>query len=356
MPELPEVERAVNLLTTVAKGKRVTQVETFPDTIVYTGGITHAEFASEVTGRDVLGVHRYGKVFYLSLSGDGRHPVLHFGMTGMLQVKGSTLMHYREAPRKAEGADVWPPKFCKFVLHLADPASTSSTSATQVAFMDARRLARIRLCASPTKEPPISELGFDPILSMMPFEEFSPAVLRRSCPIKALLLDQSFSAGVDEVLYHARIHPEQRCNTLTSDQLQSLHTNIVYVCATAVEVNADHTRFPSNWLFNHRWGKGKKKKDTANSMLLPDGERATIDWIKVGGRTSAYVVELQSITRPPRASSTEDIPDEAEESQSDLTPLPESPSETSKPKLGKRKAITTSQEPAPARATRRKRK
>ena len=27
-----------------------------------------------------------GKVFYLELDGEGRHPVLHFGMTGMLQV------------------------------------------------------------------------------------------------------------------------------------------------------------------------------------------------------------------------------------------------------------------------------
>lgn len=28
-----------------------------------------------------------GKVFYLQLSGEGRHPVMHFGMTGMLQVR-----------------------------------------------------------------------------------------------------------------------------------------------------------------------------------------------------------------------------------------------------------------------------
>lgn len=27
-----------------------------------------------------------GKVFYLTLDGDGKMPVLHFGMTGMLQV------------------------------------------------------------------------------------------------------------------------------------------------------------------------------------------------------------------------------------------------------------------------------
>jgi formamidopyrimidine-DNA glycosylase len=71
-----------------------------------------------------------------------------------------------------------------------------SGTVVEIAFMDARRLGRIRLCTSPADEPPISELGFDPILSMPDMEDFKPLVLKRSCPVKALLLDQSFSAGV----------------------------------------------------------------------------------------------------------------------------------------------------------------
>lgn len=65
-----------------------------------------------------------------------------------------------------------------------------------IAFVDPRRLGRIRLCGDPQKEPPISSLGFDPILSMPTLENFSKSVTKRACPIKALLLDQSFSAGV----------------------------------------------------------------------------------------------------------------------------------------------------------------
>ena len=66
----------------------------------------------------------------------------------------------------------------------------------EVAFVDPRRLGRVRLCQDPLKEHPISSLGFDPILSMPPVEEFHASMIRRSCPVKALLLDQSFSAGV----------------------------------------------------------------------------------------------------------------------------------------------------------------
>lgn len=81
----------------------------------------------------------------------------------------------------------------KFILHIHD---VKSNSTTEVAFLDARRLGRIRLCTSPLNEPPISKLGFDPILSMPSLVDFRKTVLKRSCPIKALLLDQSFSAGI----------------------------------------------------------------------------------------------------------------------------------------------------------------
>lgn len=82
----------------------------------------------------------------------------------------------------------------QFILHLK--GSSTDAEITQVAFLDARRLGRIRLCASPLTEPPISALGFDPILGMPSADDFKKGVRKRSCPVKALLLDQSFSAGV----------------------------------------------------------------------------------------------------------------------------------------------------------------
>jgi len=83
----------------------------------------------------------------------------------------------------------------QFILHLADPNDEESET-LELAFLDARRLGRIRLCAEPLNEPPISELGFDPILSMPTLEDFTLQVSKRKAPIKAVLLNQSFSAGV----------------------------------------------------------------------------------------------------------------------------------------------------------------
>jgi ribosomal protein S13 len=58
---------------------------------------------------------------------------------------------------------------------------------------------------------------------------------------------------LDEVLYHARIHPEQRCNSLSEEQVQALHRQIRDVCTFAVKVNTDDSKFPDNWLFRYRW-------------------------------------------------------------------------------------------------------
>jgi len=118
----------------------------------------------------------------------------------------------------------------------------------------------------------------------------------------------------------------------------TLHHKIGEVCRIAVSVNADDDKFPEHWLFKHRWGKGKKK---AHTLKLPSGDPATIKWVTVGGRTSAYVAELQF--PPAELSSTSEkcvsrkrvatnkrkkrmVADE----ESDLTPL-SSESDTEKP-------------------------
>ncbi|KIJ68770.1 hypothetical protein HYDPIDRAFT_25023 [Hydnomerulius pinastri MD-312] len=313
MPELPEVERAAALLRDVAKGKTIHHVETTEDKLVFSG-ITHDEFARETRGRTVKDVARYGKCFYIELEGEGRMPVLHFGMTGMLQVRGQETPQYRR--KVGESAGVWPPRFAKFILHIQGETS----GFTEVAFCDARRLGRIRMAASPLSEPPISELGFDPILSMPSIEDFQNSVSKRSCPIKALLLDQTFSAGVgnylaDEILYQAKVHPEQRCNTLDNDQVLALHHQVADICRIAVEANAGDSKYPDHWLFKYRWGKGKGAK---LKMKLPSGDPASIKWITVGGRTSAYVTEVQKL--PSKRKRCDEAPEIEEELRAEHHP------------------------------------
>lgn len=126
----------------------------------------------------------------------------------------------------------------------------------------------------------------------------------------------------DEIMYQARLHPEQYSNTFSDEQIKRLHDAMMYVCDTAVETNAESDKFPTDWLMKHRWSKGKKESK------LPSGEKIT--FLKVGGRTSAIVPSVQKKT----AAVAGDVSDGAEEVEEDVKPK----------RGGKRKAAPVKEE------------
>lgn len=113
-------------------------------------------------------------------------------------------------------------------------------------------------------------------------------------PIKALLLDQKFLSGIgnwvgDEVLFHARLHPEQYCDQFSDVQIKTLYESIRFICQTAVDKLGDPDELPQDWIFHYRWGKGKN-----HAGKLPSGEK--LEFVTVGGRTSCYAPALQKKT------------------------------------------------------------
>ncbi|GAA6022820.1 hypothetical protein JCM11491_006420 [Sporobolomyces phaffii] len=293
MPELPEVEAARSRLERAAVGKTIEAVITNDDPIVYSG-CTHATFATAIDNKAVNAVKRLGKNFYMVLSSPP-HVIFHFGMSGMAHVRGEPSPVYR-VPRSKTAEEEWPPRYMKCCLTLKGPDGSTS----EWAFCDPRRLGRIKLvdCAEEDLEKvkPLSELGADPYLNMPSLDVLSTALLKRTAPIKAILLDQNGplcgigNYMVDEILYQSAVHPSHPASALSVDQLGEIHRQITIVTNTAVSVDADASRFPTTWLFSARWNKGKKG---SNEFLLPDGTTSTISFVTVGGRTSAVVDRVQ---------------------------------------------------------------
>jgi formamidopyrimidine-DNA glycosylase len=279
MPELPEVEAARRLLARAAVGRRIVAVQSARDPIVFQG-VSPARVRRALLGRRVLAARRHGKHLWLEL--DRRPwPCFHFGMAGGIEARGRRRARLvSEGRRSREG--IWPPRFCRLHLALDDGG--------EVVFRDARRLGRVRLRHDPRAEPPISLLGFDALRELPSLREFVALFAERAAPVKAMLLDQSFSAGVgnwiaDEVLYQAGIDPRRRANTLTVAEIARLRARLRSVLTTAVRLGADGDRFPSKWLFHTRWSKRQRLPLTAR------GER--IRYLTVGGRTTAWVSEVQ---------------------------------------------------------------
>lgn len=208
-------------------------------------------------------------------------PSFQFGMAGAVYIKGVAVTKYKRSAVNDE--DEWPSKYSKFFIQLDD--------GLELSFTDKRRFARVRLLKDPTSVPPISELGPDALFDPMTLDEFTERLHKKKTEIKALLLDQSYISGIgnwvaDEVLYQARIHPRQIASSLSGESCSTLYKCIKEVVEKAVEVGADSSQYPTNWIFHSR----EKKPGKA----FVDGKM--IDFITAGGRTTAYVPELQKLS------------------------------------------------------------
>jgi len=284
MPELPEVEAARRAAHKVAKGRKIVEAHVAEDPIVYEG-VAPARIRRALTGRRVTAVKRHGKHLWLEL--DRRPwPCLHFGMTGGFHIPtGRAVRLVSDGPILRTGSrSDWPPRFTKLHLRFADGG--------ELAVADGRRLGRIRLRTDPPTEPPISALGFDAWRALPTPARFHAMLRERKAPIKAVLLDQSFAAGIgnwiaDEVLYQAGIAPKRKAATLTTAEARRLRAKIRSVIGLAVRSDSDSDRYPRWWLFHRRWGH-RRGGPPATTVR---GEHIRHE--TVAGRTTAWVPSVQ---------------------------------------------------------------
>ena len=277
MPELPEVERGRALAASIAEDRVIVRTYCQLDPIVFcrTSGAT---FAKALRGKQVREVCRWGKQLWFELNA-GPHPLFHFGMTGAFRARAVTPLQLKSGP--VERSDRWPPRFTKIRLWMDDDGELVMT--------DARRLGRIPLRDDPVNQPPLSALGFDPYLALASLSVFREGVRRRATPIKSLLLDQRFCAGVgnwlaDEILYQAGVDPRRSCPTLSDSEIRVIRRCMKTIVGKAVATNAEDSQYPRRWLFHHRWGKNAAAKTARGEP---------IEFVDIGGRTTAWVPSVQ---------------------------------------------------------------
>lgn len=193
MPEHTEVARIVHFIRKHLVGKTLSKVQAQHDDIVYGKvGTSAAEFQKAIQGKKVVGAGQQGKYFWITMSSPP-HPVMHFGMAGWLKIKDADTYYYRtDKPADKE----WPPKYWKFLLETSDDPST------QAAFVDPRRLSRIRLVDCPIEDirnhTPLKENGPDPVADKDIVNEawLMEKLRAKRVPVKALLLDQANISGI----------------------------------------------------------------------------------------------------------------------------------------------------------------
>jgi len=209
MPELPEVETVKNELAPHVIGHTIISI-----TPVWAGiikVIPVEEFTERVTGQKITALSRHGKYLLFHLSG-GDKLVVHLKMTGSLILSASE-----------------PPQYTRAIIHL--------DNGQNIYFRDPRKFGVLKLIKDVSEVE--SKLGPEPFDRDFTVEVFAERLKNRTSPIKALLLDQKFLAGVgnmyaDEALFAAKIYPERISGSLTLDEARRLYRSIRKVLTEAI--------------------------------------------------------------------------------------------------------------------------
>jgi formamidopyrimidine-DNA glycosylase len=200
MPELPEVETVVRSLAPHLPGRRIVAAE-FRSRHVTPGN--RAALARKLAGRIIQSVARRGKYILFHL--DKGTLMVHLGMTGQLLL------------------DSTPSDHTYGVFHL---------DTGLLVYRDPRQFGGIFW----NKD--LGKLGPEP-LEIAP-AEFAGRLKKRKTRMKALLLDQTFVAGIgniyaDEILYSARVHPFAVAARLSKSRAVLVHQAMREILTLAIE-------------------------------------------------------------------------------------------------------------------------
>lgn len=209
MPELPEVEAAMNVLRRRAKGRTIARLRLLHPAM--RRRLSPARVRS-LAGAQIERVERRGKHQLLHLT-DGRVLHAHFRMNGDWECGKVT----DELPR-----------FARAVLEFTD--------GTRLSFVDSRALGTIELHPAGA----LLDLGLGPDASDKKWtaEQLGGALATRRGPIKPALLDQKLVAGLGNIyaaesLWRARIDPRAPSRSLTPVQVKALRRSVAAVLERA---------------------------------------------------------------------------------------------------------------------------
>jgi formamidopyrimidine-DNA glycosylase len=206
MPELPEVETIRRQLCDAGvEGRLIDAVHIeWPRTVE---PFTSDDFCKRLEGRRLGNVYRHGKWLIFGLD-EKENLLVHLRMTGGFYLTQGTL---KKGP------------YDRAILQLS--------GGLNLHFRDPRKFGRWKLSAAPE--------GLGPDALTVTQKQFFQGLEKRNKTLKALLLDQSFVAGIgniyaDEALFEARLDPRRKSGSLDGSEKQALWRAVRRVIRTGV--------------------------------------------------------------------------------------------------------------------------
>jgi formamidopyrimidine-DNA glycosylase len=229
MPELPDVEIFKRYLDATALDQKIARVAVKNKTVLR--HIAPQTLARKLKGRALRSSRRHGKFLFGQLDRDGS-VIFHFGMTGFLKYfkdKTEEPEHTRVRMNFSNGA------FLGYVC----PRMFGEVDHTS----DVNRY--------------IQERGLGPDALGLAWEGFIDRLWGSKSSIKSALMNQKLLAGIgnmysDEVLFQARVHPQDRVDRLQERTLIKIYNTMRSVLNKTILYQADPDKIPKSWLLHHR--------------------------------------------------------------------------------------------------------
>lgn len=218
MPELPEVETVRLQLKHKVLAKTIDSVEVFHQKTVAHNRL----ISNKLKGKQISDIQRVGKLLIFCFADQKNLFMLaHLKMTGQfffVDTRGDV----SGGGHSMTAADTkLPTKHTRVAFHFTDN--------TTLYFNDMRLFGYTKLANAQEVAEARSGFGPEPIDPDFNTDWFVEYVRKRKSPIKAVLLDQSFVAGlgniyVDEALWRAQVKPMRTANTLTKKEAVAIAT------------------------------------------------------------------------------------------------------------------------------------
>jgi formamidopyrimidine-DNA glycosylase len=252
MPELPEVETVARTLRPQLVGRVITRALVLhPDVVA---GVSPPAFEQRLAGAAFEEVGRRGKYLIAGLRSAAGAPlqlVVHLRMTGRLLCVGAgdeLANHTHLRFLLDDGHElrlVDTRRFGRAYLLGAGGGYASSAipdDAAAAGLLAAEERAEGRPGTGPGLAIPpkgLVELGPEPLSPGFRPRDLAAMLRGRRRQLKALLLDQSFLAGIgniyaDESLFRARLHPERKASDLSRREARRLYDCIREVLSEAI--------------------------------------------------------------------------------------------------------------------------
>jgi formamidopyrimidine-DNA glycosylase len=237
MPELPEVEAVAQTLRPLVEGRRIHCIHVLHS--IATKPQDPSRLARLADGQLIQSVQRKGKYLWLQL--ERGIVTLHFKLDGQLLWFSNAEKMFEVANQKETGVHV-------------DVAFEFKNGV--LGFADGRHFGRVLVYESKEKCPALARLGVDAISPGFTPARFIEMLDTSRRPLKEFLLDQSRVAGVGNIyscesLWHAKLDPRRRANSVKAAEARRLHKAIVSVLARALEccLHPEPDFRDANWWF-----------------------------------------------------------------------------------------------------------